>query len=194
MIYFFRAENADVIDTYADNEIWRWDFEIEPGTYRFAAQNGINNISVLTSSLGSSFSRDGYMEDEKVVVNEGDSVRLYCMFGEWEWREQPEQLENLIEYAKHREEVIDKNMNPYKPETTEVEETTVISVEGEDPAAIVEEEPEITEAEPTLIPEANMEVEENEKKAGNFKGLAIAIILIIVTLGGVYYYKKTNNL
>lgn len=134
------------------------------------------------------------MEDEKVVVNEGDSVRLYCMFGEWEWREQPEQLENLIEYAKHREEVIDKNMNPYKPETTEVEETTVISVEGEDPAAIVEEEPEITEAEPTLIPEANMEVEENEKKAGNFKGLAIAIILIIVTLGGVYYYKKTNNL
>lgn len=30
MIYFFRAENADVIDTYADNEIWRWDFEIEP--------------------------------------------------------------------------------------------------------------------------------------------------------------------
>ena len=121
MEFYFRAENANVVDIFHDYQIWYWSFNIEPGTYLFCEPEGLNNITVLTKTLGSPFYNDGYTEPETTVVKDGDHIRLYCMFGDWEWRSQDDQLYSLQAYAEMREEKLNYGVskdNASKTKTT----------------------------------------------------------------------------
>lgn len=197
MIYYFRAENADVIDTYKDYEIWHWAFRLEPGTYTFCEPDSNNKqISLLTSSLGSSRYHDGYQEPEEIVVNDGDEIVLFSMFGDWEWRKSDDVVEDLMDYAKQRSEQLSYGHPTLQ--TTDADETTTISVEGEgepnkEEVLMEEEETQLSEevqsseeAQPSEEEQdspVNEEAEPSEEteSTGN-RIIPVAVILLVVVL------------
>ena len=169
MIYFFRSENAKVVDTIDDLEVWYWEFNIEPGKYLFSNPEGLGYLTVLTQSLGSPFVRDGYTKAEETVVEEGDHVRLYSMLGDWEWRSAPEQLEFLIKYANQREEEL--TYGHPELQKKENENTVTISVdesENETNQQNVEENKETFSDIETENPSTFTETEANLKKDNTF--------------------------
>lgn len=191
MIYFFRAENKDVVEEYNGTEIWYWNFKIEPGVYEFAFPTGSGNVTILPSSFGSPFIDDGYTEAETMTVEEGDNVHLYTMYGEWEWRKQDEQLKALMDYAKMREDVIDKNMNPYKVE--EHGETVTIEVEGEEEPAPVKEK-EVKKTPAPEVPKATLAPTEEKKNGGGWiAGISILVIAVIIAIGSLIFVKKKDK-
>lgn len=195
MIYYFRAENADVIDTYKDYEIWHWAFRLEPGTYAFC-EPGSNNdhLTLLPSSLGSPLYDDGYQEPEKTVVNDGDEIVLFSMFGDREWRQSEGVLEDLMAYAKQRSEQLSYGRPALQ--TTDAGETTTISVDGEGkPEEELGETPEFEEEKvPDEIEfEETEPVEEEETIWSKIvsTGKTVLVILFIVFI--LVYTKKRKE-
>lgn len=196
MIYYFRAENADVIDTYKDYEIWHWAFRLEPGTYAFC-EPGSNNdhLTLLPSSLGSPIYYDGYQEAEEIVVNDGDEIVLFSMFGDREWRQSEGVLEDLMAYAKQRSEQLSYGHPALQ--TTDADETTTISVEGEGkPEEELTKTSELKEEE--LSDEIEFEetepIEEEESIWSKIvsTGKTVLVVLLIVFIL-VYTKKRKDN-
>lgn len=124
MQYWFMPMNKVVYDTIDEGEIWIWRFGLQNGKYIFAEPNGINNFYVLTSSLGSPFSEDGYTEGDVVVVKD-DYHPIYALYGDYEWAK--ENVDVMIEWAKKVEE----NRNNGKTSVKEEAEPVETSVEEE---------------------------------------------------------------
>ena len=192
MNFFFRAENADVVEVWEGNEIWFWHFNIEPGTYQFSEPEGINNITVLTQSLGSTLRADGYNEAEETVVEDGDEIRLYCMFGEWEWRKADGQMEALQAYAQKREEELSYG----RPKDTENSETVTITVEGiENIPEEIKETPAPTSEPDVFEEEQFIETSSSEKESSLFDKIFsyVKIALVAVFVLGVLYITRKNK-
>lgn len=203
MIYFFRSENAKVIDTIDDLEVWYWEFNIEPGKYLFSNPEGLGYLTVLTQSLGSPFVRDGYTKAEETVVEEGDHVRLYSMLGDWEWRSAPEQLESLLKYANQREEELTYGHPELQKKDNEADEEEPTPTPDENEISESENMEEFESEDnsnKTYSSEEQQSIEKSEEKPEENQGIStgnIILIIVIVLFIGVgvvfYYYSKKGN-
>lgn len=201
--FFFRPDNANVVDVFNDYQIWLWEFNIEPGTYQFVEANGLNYVSILTQTLGSSnvMSTDAAskMEErkrinaERVVLNGGDTIRLYAMFGDDEWRLLDDTMDTLIEYAEQKEE----SFGYGRPVTdTKEEEVTTIEVEQETDGETIErtgdeqqiETNQVIEQEETQNPPVTQETEET-------KGFSPVFILVLgfIVFAFIYAFWKRKR-
>lgn len=204
MIYFFRSENAKVVDTIDDLEVWYWEFNIEPGKYLFSNPEGLGYLTVLTQSLGSPFVRDGYTKAEETVVEEGDHVRLYSMLGDWEWRSAPEQLESLMKYANQREEELTYGHPELQKKKNEEESTPTPDKNEISKSEDMKEFESGDNNNTTYSSEEQQSIEKSEEKPeekpeGN-KGIStgnILLFMVIVLIIGVgiafYYYSKKGD-
>lgn len=197
MQFFFRPDNANVVDVYDDLQVWLWEFNIEPGIYEFMNPNGLNHVGVLTQSL------DTYLMDartynegphEQWIVKDGDSIRLYALFGDEKssplvddgWITNEENVNTLIAYAHEKEESFG-----YGAPVADAEEQTTIEVE---------QEPEKTEKEETVseqqkqdeleqIPmQEEVQVQkadsaENVKETNGVSRVVILIICVVIAAG-----------
>lgn len=201
MIYFFRSENAKVIDTIDDLEVWYWEFNIEPGKYLFSNPEGLGYLTVLTQSLGSPFVRDGYTKAEETVVEEGDHIRLYSMLGDWEWRSAPEQLESLLKYANQREEELTYGHPELQKKDNEDENTVTISVDGTEnipDQENVEENEETFSAVEIETPSTFVETESEPEKDSKFTmdkfwSITKTVLGIAVVAFILFYSRKKKD-
>lgn len=120
MQYWFNPLNKVTYDTLDEGKIWIWRFGLQNGKYIFAEPNGMDHFYVLTSSLGSPFSEDGYTEGDVVVVKD-DYHPIYALYGDYEWAK--ENVNVMIEWAKK----VEANRNNGK--VSLAEDVNVIEVE-----------------------------------------------------------------
>lgn len=176
MIYKFRSDNIDAIEVYDDIEVWFWTFNIEPGTYAFTT--GMDDITVLDSSLQ-------YTEkEEKVTVKDGDHVRLYSLFGPWDWIEP--QIDTLTSYAKKREAELGYGHPTPAAKEEATEAVMQEEAEPEEPEAIAPKpQAPVEKAEPPAMQESQEppKVERSLlEKALPFAVLAIVLGFVIVAV------------
>lgn len=192
MQYWFMPMNKVVYDTIDEGEIWMWRFGLQNGKYIFAEPNGINCFYVLTSSLGSPFSEDGYTEGEEVIV-ENDYHPIYALYGDYEWAK--ENVDVMIEWAKKVEANRNNGKTSVKEEAEPVVETTVgeemndasyepESVENETEEVALEETDTSDEAGHTEI-ELDEEQQNEEIEEPANKVFIVALILIVLIIAMV---------
>lgn len=179
LLFWFRSDNARCIEVVDGMEIWYWEFNIEPGKYIFSFPEGDNDISVLTQSLGSPFVRDGYTEEEETVVNPGEPVILFSMFGPWEWRSELATLKSFLPF-------VERKYAELKGEEYVSAPTTTITVEQEE---VPTEEAPVLEAE-EMEEEQTMEtteepVQEISPVMNLMKKIAATLVCIFV-VGGLW--------
>ena len=203
MQYWFIPMNKVVYETIDEGEIWLWRFGLQNGKYIFAEPDGINNFYVLTSSLGSPFSEDGYAEGDVVVV-ENDYHPIYALYGDYEWAK--ENVDVMIEWAKKVE--ASRNNGRFSLEenvsTIEVEtgNTEVPNKESVDDISIEEEAStkELTTAEESSFSEISEDEAlqiEKDKKSAEMKENLISLLktapFVIALIIFLFWIKNRDD-
>lgn len=196
MSYKFNAANKNIIDSTEAGNIWTWQFCIEEGKYIFALCNGNDNyISTLTSSLGSPYDKDGYSEDTQdiVAVKKGDTVVLYCLYGDVEWKH--ESLPVLQEWARKHQETLGNGRTDVDTEVTSEETITVEQDATPAPEMLetedVQEEAPVAIEEETTIAEKEEVIE--EEKESPLKTILVSGPIVLVLLIACFVIKKKDE-
>lgn len=175
-------------------ELWMMQFTIEPGTYKFAYPSGMNYITILPSSLGSPLYSDGYTEAEKYVVEEGETVQLYGLLGDDDWREGSAPLNYIMDFARTKEDSL-------APKSTgeDAVETVQVENDSEKPEEEVSEDASALETAETLDSPAedeelqvSEEIEAPKEKSGALKFVITGIVLILI-IALLFVIKKKDE-
>ena len=213
--FFFRPDNANVVDVYDDLQVWLWEFNIEPGTYKFVNANGLNHVLVLSQSLGSTLITGDDVEAktrsretinaESVVLEDGDSIRLYALFGDEKsspltddgWITNEDNVNTLIAYAREKEASFGGPVPVEEGEKTtievekEMEEPEVTEEPEEEGLSFTEEEEQVNKEEPAK-PVINTPVTE-EKETKSKVPIMIVCVVIVVGVFVIGWIKKNGR-
>ncbi len=197
MKYDFNFMNKVVIDNTECGEVWTWLFGLQEGKYTFSYPDGLSHMFVLNSSLGSPFSEDGYTGNgDLVVVNEGDIIRLYALYGDYEWAK--ENVNFLMNWAKEREEIVNRGKGSNAEDAVETisVENEPIPDKTEEPVAVADEEV-LTSADevPTSTPSLNEteNSQDEQKESALLRVIKMAPIVIVICVGLFIIKRKENN-
>ena len=175
-------------------ELWMMQFTIEPGTYKLAYPSGMNYITILPSSLGSPLYSDGYTEAEKYVVEEGETVQLYGLLGDKDWRKESAPLNYIMDFARTKEDSL-------APKSTgeDAVETVQVENDAEKPEEEVSEDASALETAETLDSSAEdaiqsmEEADAPEEKPSVLKFVITGIVLVAITVGLFVMKKHDEN-
>lgn len=202
MSYNFNAANKNIVDSTEAGNIWTWQFCIEEGKYIFALCNGNNDyIATLTSGLGSPYDSDGYSYDaqETVVATKGDTIILYCLYGDGDW--QDESIPYFQNWAKEHQKTLENGRTDID---TSVDSTETIKVEQEESAEevltdlleeldqdVVEDTPVAIENETTIAEKEDAVVE--EEKESPWKTILVSGPIVLIVLIACFAIKKKDE-
>lgn len=197
LVYEFTPLNKKVLEVLPEGEVWIWQFAVEEGKYIFAEPGGIDKISVLPTSLGSPFYEDGYTEGDVSYVEKGDSVYLFALYGDYDWRR--ENYPAMKEWAEKRNEIMNRG------DTSSTNgKTDVIKVE-QDNAPLEEEVSETKPFEEIETEDGNVASDENnafqeqtentesEKESPLLRLLKYSPIFIILVIICIVIKKKESE-
>lgn len=200
MMFEFNAANKKVVESLSEGDIWTWQFGIEEGSYEFAYPNGTSNISILPTSLGSPLTDDGYTEADIVSVTKGETVVLYGVYGDWNWRQ--ENWTAIQAWAKDHDAALNNGRTNVGTEVTS-EETITVKQDATPEPQVSEGELEVletedtqeeasvaSEAETTIADKENTVVEEKESP---LKTILISGPIVLVLLIACFAIKKKDE-
>lgn len=194
--FVIRSQNAnsyycETVDGLG--ELWMMQFTIEPGTYKFAYPSGMNYITILPSSLGSPLYSDGYIEAEKYVVEESETVQLYGLLGDKDWRKESAPLNYIMDFARTKEDSLaPKSTGEDTVETVQVENDSEKPEEvSEDTSALETAETLDSPAEDTI--QSMEEADVTNEKPSVLKFVITGIVLIAITVGLFVMKKHDDN-
>ncbi len=175
--YAVFVDKNKIIDSVDGYNIIRDVFYIEPGTYDFYGNPFMHVMHINFSDMKHVI----YPNTNMITLKDGESVKLYVMFGDYEWAQ--EHMENFENWGRERE-----GMEPVSYNETEQSSESSISENAVSITPI--SDPEVTLTETTKLPEDD---QSEEKNISLFPYIKVGAIILIILGACIFIIKRRED-